>query len=523
MKTKLGLFGIAVLTLFLCLTLVSAATDFSVSPSTITFTPTSASNDLTVTNINTSTPLSVTLTMPTINGILFQYSGNTSNINSSVLTITPTTTINFSEIGFGESFSGNLSISDGSETEIVTVRIENNRFCECSNPGDLKVKIENINNEGIGTDDEWYPYDILEIEVEVENDGNEDIKDIKLEWGVYDSNGDWIINPVDEDEFDVDEDDTEIVKFKIDFDDDLDVDFDELKDSDYDLYVRATGEREDSGDNTCASDSENIDVKIEDDYVILTDLEVVGTPFCGSLIQVKANVLNIGEDDQEDVYVMIYNTDLEVNEKAIIGDIDAFEDKKLSFEFTVPTNLEEKKYSLHFDVYDEDGDIYESSDNDESTHTLHIDVSGNCERVADATVYASLESGGKAGQEMEIRASVTNTGSEKKTFTIEAADYSEWAELVDIEPSTLTLDKDETKDVIITLNVDSDAPEDASFSIVLEDEDGETLTQPISATIEKGFSLKGLFGDKGYIWGIAILNVLLILIIIIVAIRVARR
>ncbi len=412
----------------------------------------------------------------------------------------------------------NASNTEVSATGKVSLAGE---FCEYGNPGnDLKVKKINFNNLGIGDDKEWYPYDVIEVEVKIENnDDDDDIDDIVLEWGLYDSNGDWIIEPIEEDEFDVSADDEEVITFEVDLSDD--VDLDNLDDGNYDFYVRATGDS-DSGNTVCASDSVEIDVILENDFVILTELEVVGTPFCGSVIQVKADVVNIGKKEQKDVYVDIYNSDLKIDEQAIIGDIDAFDDKTLNFEFTIPTDLDEKNYHLHLDIYDEDDDIYES-DGDKSKHTLAINVSGNCVKIASAVVYASLESGGKAGQEMQIRASVTNTGSEEKTFTVDAADYSDWAELVSIEPSSLTLDEDEEKDVIITLNVDSDAPEEVTFSIVLEDEDGETVTQPVSATVEKGFSLKGLFGDKGYIWGIAALNILLIIIIILVAIRVSRR
>ena len=530
MKSKiLSLFGLVMLSVIVCLLVSAASTTFSVSPSTITFTPTDNSEDIVVTNL--TAPVSVDITTPTITTptqtITFN-GGVTSSLvdGATTFTITPITAINFSDIAFGESFTGNLTITDSSsptDTETITVRVENNRFCEYANPGDLDVRSIDVINNGIGDDDKWYPYDILEVEVKVENDGSEDIQDITLEWGVYDSNGEWIIEPVDEDEFDLDEDDEDVITFEIDLDDDLDVDLDELNDGSYDLYVRVTGERRDSEDMTCASDSENIDIIIENDYVILKNLEVVGTPYCGSTIQVKADVLNIGEDDQKDVLVSIYNKDLGVNEETIIEDLDAFEDKKLVFEFSIPSDLEEKTYLLLLEVFDEDGDLYESSDDDLSEYNLPLSVSGNCVKEAEATVYASLESGGKAGQEMEIRASVTNTGSEEQTFTIKAADYSSWAELVSIEPSTLTLEADEERDVIITLDVDSDAPEESTFSVVVEDESGETVTQPISVTIEKGFSLKGLFGDKGYVWGIILLNAILIIVIIVVAIRVARR
>ena len=100
------------------------------------------------------------------------------------------------------------------------------------------------------------------------------------------------VNAQTEYTFDLDEDDEDVITFEIDLDDDLDVDLEDLSDGSYDLYVRATGERRDSEDMTCESDSESIDIVIENNYVILKNMEVVGTPYCGSTVQVKADVLN---------------------------------------------------------------------------------------------------------------------------------------------------------------------------------------------------------------------------------------
>lgn len=525
MKTKsLSVFGIASLMLFLCMTLVSAASNFSISPSTITFTPSVDSNTITITNTNTSTPLSVTLTLPTIDGNSFNYSGNISEINSSVITITPTSAINFSDMGFGESLSGIMNVFDGSETENITIKIENDRFCEYNNPGSLSVKITDINNKGIGEEDEWYPLDILEVEVEVKNKGSQDISDIILEWGVYDSDGNWIINPIEEDDFDVDEDDKEIITFTIDLDDDLDIDLEELKDGSYDLYVRATGERDDSNDYTCASASDSIDIIVDKDYVVLKDIELVGTPFCGSALQLKTEVINIGSKDQEDITVSISNTELGINEELIIKSLDALDSKKLVFDFSLPSDLVEKTYNIALKVFDEDDDLYENSNDDLSSYLFPIAVSGNCIITPKASVYASLESGGKAGEQMVVRASVTNTDSKSKTYTIKTADYSGWAELVSIEPANLTLAAGQVADVLITLNLSDDAPETTTFSIIVEDEQGNKITQPVSASIEQPkSSFSDLFGEKGYIWGIIALNIILIILIIIIAVKVARK
>jgi uncharacterized membrane protein len=427
---------------------------------------------------------------------------------------------------FKESFSGDLVItdlSDSSETATVTVRISKSNFCDYSNEGDLSVKIDDVKNKGVGEDDTWYPFDEIEVEVEVENEGNEDIEDVSVEWGLYDKDNDqWIIEVDEEDEFDIDEDDTEVVTFSFVLDDDLDVDLDDLEAGDYVIYVRATGEIKDEDTMTCASDSEEAEMVIEDDYVILNDLKITGTTFCGSIVQLTADVWNIGEDDQEDITINIYNKDLGINEDVLVGDIDSFEDKTLNFEFEIPKGIEEQKYGLTLSVYDDDGDIYENSEDEESEFTILVDVSGNCELIPEARVLASLESGGKAGGEMKIRATLTNEGSELETFTIQASDYASWAELVEIVPDAVTLGPGQARDIILTFNVNEDAGDTETFSILVEDTRGGVKTQLIEASIEKGL-FSGMFQGSGLIWTVAILNVILILIIIIIAIRVARR
>ena len=526
MKGKNILFSVCILALLMCVSVVSAAT-FTVSPATITFTPSDNSNDITITNTNTSNPLSVSLSLPTVNGVTFQATGDVSDINTSVITITPTSAIDYSNIEFLESLSGNLIITNPatSETSTIQVVVENDRFCEFANPGDLDIEIDDIKNLGVGEDDKWYPLSQIEVTVIVENKGNEDISDVTLEWGLYsEDDNKWVIELVDEDSFDINEDDEETVTFTIDLSDDLDVDLDELTDGSYTLYARATGEMDtDDKNDTCISSSESTDIIIEKDYVVLDNMKIVGTPSCGATIQVTADVSNIGEDDQSDVYVVISNTDFKINEKVAIGDIDAFDDKQLTFEFTLPSGIKEKTYYLYLSVYDDSDDVYENSDDDKANFEIPVIVSGNCVNAPEAVVYASLESGGKAGESLVIKATVTNTGSSSGTFTISAADYSTWAELVSVEPSSVTLNAKESKDVTITLNVDSEASANQSFNILLKSATGSSLSQPIAVTIENGFSFSGLFGGNAYIWGIALLNIILVVMIIVIAVRVARR
>ncbi len=247
LKKILGLFIIIA-----SMTFVSAATTFSVSPLTLTFTPSDNSESFTITNLGSS-PLSVSLNLPTINGITFTVSGQTSDIdpsNSSVITI-EASNIDFTEMELNEVLTGDLVITDSSnssETETIKIKISKNEFCDYGDPeNDIKVEIKDITNNGIGDDDKWYPLDEIEVEVKVENKGNEDLKDVSLEWGLYDKDSkEWIIEVDEEDEFDLDEDDDETLTFSFTLDNsDLDIDIDELKDSDYVLDESDMGIKED--------------------------------------------------------------------------------------------------------------------------------------------------------------------------------------------------------------------------------------------------------------------------------------
>lgn len=530
MNKTLYLTSASVLTLLVCIAIItSASASFSVSPSTLSFSISDNSEAFTITNTNSSELLNVTLQLPTINGIQFSTSGSITDINtSSSITVTPTTTINYSNFNFGETYTGNLVVTDASNssnTETITVEIKNTEFCDYADNGDLNVKIEDITNKGIGEDDKWYPLDNVEIEVTIENDGDDDIDDITLEWGLYSEDDDkWVIELTDEDDFNLKDGDEETITFIIDLDKDLDVDLDELDDGDYTLYIRATGEVDDGNStDTCESDTESLEIIVEKNYVIADDIKITGTTFCGSTAQLTADIVNIGTDDQEDILVFVSNSDLGISEQVDMGDIDAFEDKTLNYEFVIPEGLDEKIYYLKLEIFDEDNDLYENSDDDESVFTISVDVNGNCEQIIEATVLASLESGGEAGEEMQIRATVTNSGSEKETFTIEIADYTTWAELVEISPETVTLSAGESRDVIVTFNVDEDASEKQTFNILLKNEDENTITQPISATIESGFTLSGSIGDNAYLWGIAIANIILVVVIVAVAVKAIKK
>lgn len=514
-----GLFGLVLAISFI----VAASSTFSVSTNTLTFNPGDDDASFTINNLNSSTLLDVNFNTPTIGSTTFSVSGQTSGINSSSLITLTANNLDFSTIDFLDKATGTLLITNpaDSSTESITVELENTEFCSEDNPGELKVKIDDLTNEGLGDDETWYPLDVLTVDVNVENRGDEDVDNIEIEWGLYSVDDDrWVIEVDEEDQIDLKDGDEDTVQFTIDLDKDLDVDLDELDDGDYKLYVRATGEVDNSSaPMTCHSDEDTYEIRVEKDFVVADNMKFIGDNSCGATVQFTADIANIGTKDQDDVVVYLYNKDLKIDEQITVGDIDAFEDKKLNYEFIIPSGIAEKIYSFEVEVFDEDGDIYESDD--EASYTLPFTVSGSCSKVAEASVLASLESGGKAGEELKIRATVTNSGSESEIFQVDAGDFSNWAELVSISPASVTLNSGTNSDVIITFNVKDDVKESQTFNLLLTDSNGNTLTQPVGVTIDKA----GLFnfGGNSYLWGIALANVILIVLIIVVAVRAMRK
>ncbi|NHJ32246.1 MAG: putative S-layer protein [Asgard group archaeon] len=411
------------------------------------------------------------------------------------------------------------------------------------NPGNLEIKRIEFNNKGLqygsfGEDDEWFPFEEIEVEIEVESD-DYDIDDISLEWGIYSiDDGEWLIDLDEESDFNLKDGDEESVLITFKLDDDLDIDLDEFIDNseNYRFYVIANGVIDDDnagaddGEDTCDYDYESASIIIESDFVILDNIDMPETLSCGETVTVTADVWNIGDRDQDEVSVEVSGREsvLKFGKIIDVGDIDAFDRQQISFTFIAPKDLDEKYYALVFEVYDEDDDIYENDfDDDLAKFTVPFKVEGGCGVSAEnLLISASLESGAKAGQEMIIRATITNNGDELETVTINAAEFGAWAELISQDQSTLVLNEGQSKDVLFTFDIKKDVSGTQMFFIELVS-GGDVTKQPVSVSVEKAGSFLGItglaVGDNASLWGLGILNVILIIIIILIAVKIARR
>lgn len=431
-------------------------------------------------------------------------------------------------------YNPDATTDDGSCTYDATGG-EPEEITECAligNPdNDLKIEIKDIKVTGLGDDDKWAPFDEIEIEIKVENKNDDyKIRDIEVNWGLYDSsNDDWYIDD-EESDFNLkdNEDKTITIKFK------LDEDIEDLENYDT-FYVWVNNAYLDNTDtdeeiDICASDSRDIDFYIED-FMILDNVQLPETISCSSDIQLTADVWNIGDRDQEGVWALVKNQELGINEKVTLGDIDSFDSVPLEIFFTIPDDAKESVSSYYLDIYiyDEDDDLFEAEfDKDEdSKFSIPFKIE-DCSIVPgsdEISITASLASDSKAGEPMTVNALITNNG-DSGTYVVKVSGFDSWA-TADSTQTPVVLAKGESKEIPLTLNINEDASGNQMFSIEILSGADVVKTQPVSVSVEaksgSSFLTGAAIGSNKYLWGIGILNVILVIIIIIVAIRVSMK
>ncbi len=537
MKTKtFNLLFASVFALVFLIGFSSAA--ISLTSSVTTLSQSSDSFDFTVSSDQNET---IDLSIPSVSDdsghtIIFSLSSDQVTIDTSVEDSVLITVDYVVEDGFnfefGETYTATLSASGSVSNDTSrTFNFGTSDFCEFSNQGNLKVTVKDIQvtSDSFGEDQKWFAFDTVEVEVEIRNSGSEDIEDVVIEWGLYNTNSKtWTIEVDEEDELDIDEGDKETITITFTLDDSMDEDLEDLSEGNYVFYIRATGEISDGtyeGESTCASDSEEGELVLEKDFVVLSNLNAPEVSQCGSEAHISGDIWNIGSKDQSDIYLKIYNRELGIDEEIEVGDLDSFESTDFDFILQLPEDLQEKAYYITVTVYDEDDNIYENGDDKESKASLQLNVQGNC-AVAKASVTAMLESGGQAGRDMVVKATITNTGKKTVSYSLNVGGYTGWASSATLDKTSLTLNAGQSAEVLLTFDVNRDALGNNLFTLEVLSGNEVVVSQPVQVEItKKKFGITGnLFsGDNKYIWGIGLLNLILIVLIIVIAVRISRK
>jgi len=542
---KLPMFLGILTSMLLALTLVSAVSLDTIDPASITVPSSVLDNagsfDITFDLTNTGATGTLDWSASTLTQGTGSISFSQDSINASVTdTITATVTFDADQTG---NIEGTIDvIGEGASTHenftfSVSITETEDEFCgDIFNVADLEVDIKDINvEEGLGDDDDyWYPFDQVEIEVDVENKGDWDVEDIEFEFCLYDLDEDECILDegdvdVTDEEFDLDEDDDEktiLITFTVDPDD--------LNEgsNDYEIRVKATGTIDDNdagtldGEETCTSDSADIEIRTNEEFFIIGNIVITDVTepnednmaSCGSEVLLTADVWNIGDSkiDSDEIFVRVYNRDLGLDEVIDMDDISSLDSEELNVRFTIPEDTDSKYYGIEVSVYDDedmrDKDIYENSEDDEAVYNEFIQViCGPSE--PQVTIDANLISDAMIGEDLVVQVSVTNDG-ETGSFLINPTSYEAWASLVDVSPAIVPISEGTTEQSLVTFNPTTAGAQ--TFKIQVN-YNGQVVEKTVSVNIaEKTGLLTGAFSGLGNTTLLVIAAVFLILIVAVI-------
>jgi len=436
---------------------------------------------------------------------------------------------------------------EANDTATITIK---KTFCDLGEVGGNltidKIDIDNLD----GSNDEWSILDEIELEVKVENSNSDeyDLEDIVIELGFYDSDGNNIADELEyidgadsdglTDDFDLDEGDdkTITIKFKIPAD---------FEKGNYKLAVKTYSEDLDE-DNECADSSsdlteefyEDISIKRESDdekSIIVEDISFDNSEVtCGQTVTGEFTVYNIGTDSQEKILIVMENSAFDLDEHfEVLNDMDEGDDgETFVFSFEVPENVEDENYKIGFTTYsdyDSDGDadyfeFYKDRSDEIFYETLKV-IGCESNEEESVLISAELDSEAEAGEELIVTSTITNLGDEISTFAIDVTGFEEWAELVSLSEEVATLASGESKEITITLNVNEDIEGTQTF-VIETNSNGNLEVQQVEVNIAESTGFGGLgiiLKNSGMLWLIGIINIVLIFLVILVAVRLSRR
>ena len=445
---------------------------------------------------------------------------------------------------FGEN-SYTLTATSGEGKTASLAYVITRSFCKNWAAGSTEYMLDinsiDINNKGNGEDDSWDLLDEVEVEVEIENTGDESLRDVNVRLGLFDSSGKDVAGDL---EFsNTDEDIIEVGTLNSGKDETVKFTFvvpADFEDGSYKLAIKTYSSKQGES-SVCADESgdlsndiyESVSVNRETDegrYIAFDNIQVIPSEAtCGDVVTITADVYNIGDEDQDRVRINLYNKDLGINtDVEITSGLDTGDKETVTFDITIPSGAIDKSYNMQLSSsYDYRSGSYRQESDKSEDFALKVIGCGNVPASGSrtASITARLDSDAKPGQEMTVRATITNLASQYSSFVISATDYESWAELSSISDRIVGLNPGESKEITLKFNVNREASGTQTFAIEakngnnVESRDVEVNLGAASAGGLGGINL----GNNGLIWVIGAINVILIILIIIVAVRISRR
>ncbi|MBM3232686.1 putative S-layer protein [Candidatus Pacearchaeota archaeon] len=394
-------------------------------------------------------------------------------------------------------------------------------------------------------DDTWKPADRITLEVEVKANTVDSVDDVVVELGFFNEAG---VNVVDDlifvgkadeevDLGDIDDDDEEIAKFEFRVPADM-------SKGNYKLAVKAYSDNEGES-KVCVDTAGDFGstffykpIKIENEkdegrFVIFDNIKInPAEATCGDTVALTTDVFNIGTKRQDQVKVNLFNKELGLDKSfEIKKDLDVGDKQKgISFSFIVPKTAADKKYNLELTAdydYDDDQNEYDVSSDESTDVALKVfgcnptTVNGAGTPTAKAEIVAAVDSEVAVGKNVVIKATIKNVGNNTNTYALGVSGIDSWAKLTDASSRTVTLAPGQSRDVSFTLTPNADVK--GEQKLVVEAISDRTDSKTYSVTFPESKSTGINLGGNTLLWIVGIMNVVLLILIILVAIRISRR
>ncbi len=466
-------------------------------------------------------------------------SGTIQNLAAGIIGTALDVNTDLSKLNFGEnSATITARASDGTSANVGY----NIRKTFCSNgqiSTNLTIKNADITeyNEKIDT---WKPADKITFEVEVKSNVR-DSDNIVIEMGFFNENGvnvvdDLVFTNKDKEQADIgnigDGSETATFEFRVPAD---------MEKGNYRLAVKTysddEGEEKVCNDNAAdfGSSSYFKPIKVENEkeegrYILFDNMRTTPTQaICGDPVVLTTDVYNIGTKKQDQVRVNLFNRELGVNQKfEIKKDLNVGDKQKgVSFTFVVPKNAIDKSYNLELSAdynFDKSQDEYDLSS--DSNTNVPLKIFGCTPAAIDTTgkraeIVASVDSEVVSGKNVVIKSTIRNLGNTTAKYALGVKGIDSWATLSESSARIIDLAPGQSKEVTFTLSTKAEIKGEQTLTIeaVSDRTDTKTFSVTFPESTSKGFD----FGGNTLLWVVGIMNVVLLILIILVAVRISRR
>ena len=243
----------------------------------------------------------------------------------------------------------------------IIVTANDSDLDECINGerGNLEIDIREPEDS-----DNFEPGDIMDVEVEVRNNGQR-TRDVVVEASLYNVDEDITVEQEDSDEESLSPGEED------NFDFELDINRNSRRlDNDDRFIVFVKAFEEGNEGEICEEEFVNVELELENEAVSIDSVRLLPSQVeCGTVSTLVVEVSNIGEEELEDVKVRASNSRLNLAEVSPEFDLDELGEEDDEFiaklDLDIPKNIDEGNYNIDVDVL---------FDSETETDTVSLDI-----------------------------------------------------------------------------------------------------------------------------------------------------